>query len=100
RAKALVERLDIALDGEAGLQPHIYQLHSAIAEEIAKTVNEAISKQAAVKPSGGNAAEVALEGQARVIADKSTNKLIVMSSRRDFLALSDVIKELDVPRRQ
>jgi len=35
-----------------------------------------------------------------VISDQPTNKLIVMSSGRDFLAIRDVIRELDVPRRQ
>ena len=42
----------------------------------------------------------ALEGQVRVIADKATNSLIVMSSGRDFLAIKDVIHALDQPRRQ
>ena len=41
-----------------------------------------------------------LEGQVRVIGDKPTNSLIVMSSGRDFLAIKDVIKQLDQPRRQ
>ncbi len=41
-----------------------------------------------------------LEGQVRVIADKASNKVIVMSSGRDYLAIKDVIRELDQPRRQ
>ena len=36
----------------------------------------------------------------RVIGDKPSNSLIVMSSGRDFLALRGVIRELDLPRRQ
>jgi general secretion pathway protein D len=41
-----------------------------------------------------------LEGQVRVIADAPTNALIVMASGRDFLAVKDVIRQLDLPRRQ
>ena len=41
-----------------------------------------------------------LEGQVRVIGDKPTNSLIVMSSGRDFIAIKDVMRRLDQPRRQ
>src|SRR5213075_250449 len=41
-----------------------------------------------------------LEGQVRVIGDKPTNSLIVMSSGRDFIAIKDVVRRLDQPRRQ
>ncbi len=101
RVKALVERLDIALDIEGGNSMHVYQLGSAVADELARTLNDAIQ-------SGGNAGATdgkrnplaAVEGPVKVISDKSTNKLIVMASGRDFLAIRDVIRQLDVPRRQ
>ncbi len=35
-----------------------------------------------------------------MIADKATNKLIVMSSGRDYFALKNIIAELDEPRTQ
>ncbi len=37
RARALVERLDVAVDMEGGSSIHTYQLASAIAEELAQT---------------------------------------------------------------
>lgn len=112
RVKALVERLDIALDIEGGSSIHVYPLGSAIAEEVAKTLNEAIQKtqaptststgpQRAPAPSSAAAGlGEGLDGRAQVVADKPTNKLIVVSSGRDFLAIKEVIKELDQPRRQ
>ena len=104
RVKALVERLDIALDTEGGTTMHVYQLGSAIAEELAKTINEAIQTQTQAKPGSKDSKDskdgLGLEGQAKVISDKPTNKLIVMSSGRDFLAIREVIRALDVPRRQ
>jgi general secretion pathway protein D len=110
RVKALVERLDISLDIEGGTSMHVYQLGSAVADELAKTLNEAIggAQTAAAgadkkPPAAAGAPEpsgLQLEGPVRVISDKPTNKVIVMSSGRDFIAIREVIRELDVPRRQ
>jgi general secretion pathway protein D len=120
RVKALVERLDIALEIEGGTAIHVYPLGSAVADELAKTLTTAIGESrakpaagapgqppvlpaaAAAVPSGGGAGELgaALDGPVRVIADPPTNSLIVMSSGRDFLAIKDVIKQLDLPRRE
>lgn len=122
RVKALVERLDIQLDIEGGQSIHVYQCQNAIAEELATVINTAITGQAAkpTQPAAANnttataqkqQAQVTgpttvdnlgtmLEGQVRVIADKATNKVIVMSSGRDFVAVKGVIRELDEPRRQ
>lgn len=112
RVKALVERLDIALEIDGGTSMHVYQLGSAVAEELAKTLNDAIASGQGASdkktgapgsaPAPGPAAggSLELEGPVRVISDKATNKLLVMSSGRDFLAIREVIRELDVPRRQ
>jgi len=124
RVKALVERLDIALDTEAGQSIHVYPLENALAEELAQTLNNAMG-QAQVRqnpgrpgapgapmvpppapvqpatPTGGvDNLGAALEGQVRVIGDKPTNSLIVMSSGRDFIAIKDVVRRLDQPRKQ
>lgn len=109
RVKALVERLDISLDIEGGASFHVYKLGSAIAEELAKTMNDAITGQQQQQPKAGAPKPAvpalenlgaALEGQARVISDKATNSLIIVSSGRDFLSLRQIIRELDLPRRQ
>jgi general secretion pathway protein D len=110
RVSALVQRLDISLDIEGGTSMHVYQLGSAVAEELAKTLNDAIQAQTQSGPTDKKAPAAAataasadlsqLTGPVRVISDKPTNKLLVMSSGRDFLAIREVIRELDVPRRQ
>jgi len=108
RVKALVERLDISLDISGGTSMHVYQLGSAVSDELAKTLNEAIQAQTGQggggstdhKTGGGGGDLTQIEGPVRIISDKPTNKLIVMSSGRDFLAIREVIRELDVPRRQ
>jgi len=124
RVKGLVDRLDISLDTESGSAIHVLPLENALAEELATTLNNAMGQSqprtgAAGRPGqpgqpaqnipppvpiqntgGGDNLGAALEGQVRVIGDKPTNSLIVMSTGRDFLAIKDVVHRLDQPRRQ
>ena len=116
RVKALVERLDISLDTEGGTSIRVHPLENALAEELATTLNNAMgqgnqqqrgqpgqpgARPANAQPAGGlGDLGTSLEGQVRVIGDKPTNSLIVMSSGRDYLAIKEVIRRLDQPRRQ
>jgi len=120
RARALVERIDVAVELEAGGSIHVYPLSSAIAEELAQTLTKAITGDAsaqrsqrgqagapqpaaATPPAGTNALDslgASLSGSVHVIADKATNKLLITASTRDFVTLKDVIHQLDQPRRQ
>jgi general secretion pathway protein D len=118
RVKALVDRLDIVLDTEGGAAIRVYPLENALAKDLATTLNNAMQgrQQAAggaakpgapgapqppaAGPTGAIGEGAALEGQVRVVNDDPTNSLIVMSSGRDYLAIKDVIRHLDQPRRQ
>ena len=107
RVQALVERLDISLDIEGGAAIHVYKLKSAIAESLAAVLNQAIQPSSkADKPPAATGAlpqvgeEPHLTGDAKVIAEKESNSLIVLSSGRDFLAIKEIIQQLDQPRRQ
>ena len=123
RVKALVDRLDILLDTEGGAAIRVYPLENALAKDLATTLNNALSNgqnRAATTPGAkgattngqpapppaptpspvGSELGASLEGQVRVTNDDPTNSLIVMSSGRDYLAIKDVIKRLDQPRRQ
>lgn len=116
RVKALVERLDISLDTEGGTSIRVHPLENALAEELATTLNAAMGQSgqaqgganqgrrpgqaAAPAPTPVGDLGTSLEGQVRVIGDKPTNSLIVMSSGRDYIAIKDVIRRLDQPRRQ
>ncbi len=116
RVKALVERLDISLDTEGGTSIRVHPLENALAEELATTLNNAMGQgnqqqrgqpgqpgaRPAANPPPGALGDLgtSLEGTVRVIGDKPTNSLIVMSSGRDYLAIKEVIRRLDQPRRQ
>ena len=119
RVKSLVERLDILLDTEGGSAIRVFPLENALAKDLATTLNNALSQGqqrpgattnggrpgqpgAAIAPTPVPAGDLgaALEGPVRVVNDDPTNSLIVMSSGRDYLAIKDVIRRLDQPRRQ
>jgi general secretion pathway protein D len=128
RVKALVDRLDIELDTESGQSIHVYPLENALAEELATTLNNAMGQAGAPRPGqpgqpgqpgrpgqpgpvgvapppvpgagGMDNLGASLEGQVRVIGDKPTNSLIVMSTGRDFIAIKDVVRRLDHARKQ
>ncbi len=110
RVAALVERLDISLDIEGGSSIHVYRLSHAIAVDLAAVLTQTVTGQKpAAQPAGPNAPAATpsggpdaprLDGEVRVIAEKASNSLIVMSSGRDYFAIRDIIRQLDEPRRQ
>jgi len=121
RVKALVNRLDVSVEVEGAGRIHVYPLENADSEEMATTLTAVIS--GIQQPSGGGTtggrpgrpdrpqiepqrpaanadSAAAFEGQVRVTHDKPTNSLVVVASVKDFLALREVLRKLDVPRPQ
>lgn len=124
RVLALVKRLDVPIEIEGTGRIHVYPLDNADAEEMSTTLTAVISgisqpqggtsssrrstrstrsapSQSSSSTSGSGAgSSPAFEGQVRVTHDKPTNALVIIASAKDFLALRDVIRKLDLPRRQ
>jgi general secretion pathway protein D len=122
RVKALVNRLDVSVEVEGAGRIHVYPLENADAEEMAATLTAVISGIQQQPPGGGgqrqgrggaverppqeaprsvaNSDSAAFEGVVRVTHDKPTNSLVVVASVKDFLALREVLRKLDVPRPQ
>jgi general secretion pathway protein D len=120
RVKALVDRLDIQLDTEGGPAIRVFPLENALAKDLAQTLNNALQGRQnpqqgrpgtpgapgtppappAPAPGVGPEFGAALEGQVRVVNDDPTNSLIVTSTGRDYIAIKNVIHDLDKPRRQ
>lgn len=113
RVRALAKRLDVAIAGESSGSIHIYPLENSKADELAQVLNAAISgaqtqgKRGGPSQGGTTAAAPtrapeagAIEGQVKVSPDAATNSLIVTASSRDFVAIKEVIRKLDMPRRQ
>lgn len=123
KVRALIARLDRALDGAEG-NIQVYTLKYANATEmeetLSKLVSGASSSSSSSKASSSNSSSrssrrsnrnnnnnsssssssgVSLEGGVKVIADEQTNQLIIMASPKDFNTLVEhVIAKLDIPR--
>jgi general secretion pathway protein D len=88
---SLIEKLDKPLNVEEG-NIHIVRLKYAFAEDIAKVLNSLFK---------GNAKKnVGLTGNVKVVADKSSNSLIVLSSPNDFKVVKEVVSSIDIKRPQ
>ena len=80
---------------------NVYYLENANAEELLKVLSGLVTRPPTptpVRTSIRGPGE--FEGPVQLFADKSTNSLIIMASPRDYEALKEVIKKLDVKRRQ
>lgn len=100
----LLKQLDIPSPENTG-KINVYYLENSDAEEVAKVLASLSDKRPAV-PSPAAPGTVKgiisaeLEGGVRITADKATNSLIIIASVNDYLTLVDVIKKLDIRRRQ
>jgi general secretion pathway protein D len=87
---------------------NVYYLENANAEETAKLLTSLVTRSggppAAGRPVAGRRNVTRptgeFEGTVQIIPDKTTNALLVTASEADFEMLKDVIKKLDVRRRQ
>ncbi len=117
RVRALVKRLDVGIDVEGAGRIHVYRLKHSKAEEMAQTLTSVISgtqqpssgstgnnrRNARATPARSTAnagSAAAFEGQVRITHDQPTNSIVAVASVKDFLALRDVIRKLDIARPQ
>ena len=103
----LLKKLDIPAPENTG-KINVYYLENSDAEEVAKVLASLTEKRipGAPTPAGGPPGTIKgvisaeLEGGVKITADKATNSLIIIASVNDYLTLVDVIKKLDIRRRQ
>ncbi len=103
----LLGKLDIPSPENTG-KINVYYLENSDAEEVSKVLASLTEKRVpgSPTPAGGPPATIKgvisaeFEGGVRVTADKATNSLIIVASVNDYLSLVDVIKKLDIRRRQ
>ncbi|MGE5752199.1 MAG: type II secretion system secretin GspD [Deltaproteobacteria bacterium] len=101
----LITKLDIKAPENTG-KINVYYLENADAEEVSKVLANLSERKAGPAPTAPGAATVRgvitaeLEGGVRITPDKATNSLIIIASVNDYQTLMDVIKKLDIRRRQ
>lgn len=77
---------------------NVYPLENAEAEEISKTLTNLFARQPAAQPGGMPGGPPTT--QISVTADRFTNSLIITADIDDYDSVKEVIKKLDIRRRQ
>ncbi len=103
----LLSKLDIPAPENTG-KINVYYLENSDAEEVAKVLANLSERRAApgqpvaagAPPTVKGVISAELEGGVRITADKATNSLIIIASVNDYQTIVDVIKKLDIRRRQ
>ena len=102
KMKRLILKLDVEIPDSGKI--NVVHLQNSEATEVYSALNQVISDISSKNNNNrnnSNSASRTLQGEdISVVANESTNDLIVVASPRDFLAIKNVIKELDRPRRQ
>ncbi len=98
---AVVEKLDKKTTSTQS-RINLYYLENADAETLAKTLNRMISgsDDGGKKARNGQRPIAALHTDVSITADKPTNALIVNATPEDYLIIKDIIKQLDIRRKQ
>ncbi len=95
RIKELVKLLDKETpSGEGNI--HVYYLQNANAEDLAKVLMAIPVKQGKHVKKGE---KPVISRDVQIIADNSTNSLVITAQKDDFRVLEEVIKKLDITRR-
>jgi len=97
RIKELVDMLDKETPkGKEGI--HVYYLENAVAEDLAKVLQELPTQKSAQGSSKDPKKAPVISSEVIIKADKATNSLIIMAEREDYNFLETIIKKLDIPR--
>ena len=109
RIEGLVKKLDVAIPLGAG-RVHVYYLQNADAEELAKVLSGIPLEESSSQAEGAaptpqvqaaiRARAAGKEPEVSIIADNSTNSLVITSTIEKFEILKQVIRQLDIPRDQ
>jgi general secretion pathway protein D len=97
RIKELVDMLDKETPkGKEGI--HVYYLENAVAEDLAKVLQELPTQKSAQGSSKDPKKAPLISSGVIIKADKATNSLIIMAEKEDYQFLETIIKKLDIPR--
>jgi general secretion pathway protein D len=95
KVKSLVAILDKEIPRGSG-NINVYYLQHANADELSKVLT-ALPEKTSKTAEKGKAPAISKEVQ--IVADKSTNSLVITANKADYAVLEEVIRKLDIPRR-
>lgn len=94
-----VKTLDIPTPKGKG-DVHLISLSNAKAEDLAQVINTLVERQVAGGGGEEQKPDMVLSRDIKVVADKSTNSLVITARPDEFDALQNIISKLDVVRKQ
>lgn len=102
KVKDLLKFMDIEMPRGSGAI-RVYYLQNAKAEDLVKVLTGLPQQQTRTAtgpatPGAPTAAAPALSKNVQIVADKSTNSLIISADTADYLIIEDVIRKLDITR--
>ncbi|MCE5262219.1 MAG: type II secretion system secretin GspD, partial [Deltaproteobacteria bacterium] len=103
KVKDLLKFMDIEMPRGSGAI-RVYYLQNAKAEDLVKVLTGLPQQQTrtaagpATPGAAAAAAAPALSKNVQIVADKSTNSLIISADTADYLIIEDVIRKLDITR--
>ena len=97
--KGVIAKLDQDVPRGRG-NLHVYYLQHAVADDLAKILSGVTKETGAGGAQGAKAAPLVVTDKISILADKTTNALIITASPQDYAVLEDVIKKLDIVRAQ
>ncbi len=101
KLEKLIKIMDVAAPEGKG-KINVYYLKNANAEDIAKLLAALVARLPVKPPGRAKATTTAsiLEGRVNISADKATNSLIIVALPEDYELVKDVVRKLDIRRRQ
>ncbi|MBK9293374.1 MAG: type II secretion system secretin GspD [Oligoflexia bacterium] len=108
KIKGLVRKLDFKLNPEDQGGVYVYYVRFGDAEKISATLSGLAQQNASnantpPNPFGAPAVQqktAIFGGDVKVVADKTTNSLVVTASKQDYEVVKSILSKLDVPRDQ
>jgi len=101
--KGIIAKLDQEVPRGKG-NIHVYYLQNAVAEDLAKILSGVAKEAGGGGSKAGTQAATAklapLGENISILADKTTNALIITASPQDYAVLEEVIQKLDIVRAQ
>jgi len=99
KVKKIIDQLDLKIEGEQG-NIRVYRLKNANAKNIAEVLQKVSKTFTNPADKTKNNKGTGRENDVTIIADESTNSLVIHANQNVFLAIENVLDQLDVVRPQ
>jgi general secretion pathway protein D len=96
-AENMVQKIDQPIETGKG-NIHVVKLNNASAEKLAQVLDKLVG--AKVTSAKGKTGKAIISKETKIVADKSTNSLVITASKEEFEKIQNIIKKLDVSRKE